>query len=72
LHLVQPAHAALELRAVLALGEQPLGLGCGRGDELDAFIVKHIHQPGEAPRGTRAARLLPHFCALVFMAGPAP
>src|SRR6185436_1649624 len=51
LHLVQPAHGALEFRALLAFDEDLLGRGGGRDDQLDPVIVEHIHQPREAPRG---------------------
>src|SRR2546426_361244 len=56
LHLVEPAHGAGELRAVGPLGVERLGLRLGRYDELDPFIVEHIDQPGEAPRGVSIAR----------------
>src|SRR6185295_11562816 len=51
LHLVQPADGALELGALLAFDEDLLGRRGGRDDQLDPVIVKHIHQPREAPRG---------------------
>src|SRR4026209_2276187 len=50
LHLVQPADGALELCAVLALGEDLLGRRGGRDDQLDPVIVEHIDQPRESPR----------------------
>src|SRR5437879_41353 len=56
LHLVEAAHGAGELRAVGPLGVERLGLRFGRYDELDPFIVEHIDQPGEAPRGVSIAR----------------
>src|SRR5206468_9796931 len=56
LHLVEPAHGAGELRAAGPLGVERLGLRLGRYDELDPFIVEHIDQPGEAPRGVSIAR----------------
>src|SRR5947208_14498529 len=54
LHLVEAAHGAGELRG--PLGVERLGLRLGRYDELDPFIVEHIDQPGEAPRGVSIAR----------------
>src|SRR5918911_839514 len=56
LHLVQAAHGALELRALLAFDEDRLRRRLGGDDQLDPVIVEHIHQPGEAPRGVGLLR----------------
>jgi hypothetical protein len=56
LHLVQARHRARELVRQRALGVELLGRHRRRHHQLDAPVVQHVHQPGEAARLAGQAR----------------